>query len=54
MPRKICGSARRSRRRKDGVPRELGTRRMVCLGNFVAQQGLSAGKMVRLGNFVAQ
>ena len=43
-PRKLCGSIRWSRLRKDGVPRKLcgsvrssGTRKMVRLGNFVAQ-----------------
>ena len=45
VPRKLCGSLRWSRHRKDGVPRKLcgsvrwsiGTGKMVCLGNFVAQ-----------------
>ena len=34
----------------------LGTGKMVCLGNFVAQYkgGLGTGKMVCLGNFVFQ
>ena len=46
VPRKLCGSVRWSRHRKDGVPRKLcgsarwsglGTGKMACLGNFVAQ-----------------
>ena len=45
VPRNFCGSLRWSRHRKDGAPRKLcgsvkgglGTRKMVCLRNFVAQ-----------------
>ena len=49
MPKKLCGSVRWSRHRwprhrKDGVPKKLcgsngglGTGKVVCLRNFVAQ-----------------
>ena len=44
MPKKFCGSKRCSRDRNDGAPKKLvsqqgglGTGKMVCLRNFVAQ-----------------
>ena len=44
VPKKLCGSVRWSRHRNDGAPKKLvaqygglGTGKMVCLRNFVAQ-----------------
>ena len=55
MPKKLCGSVRWSRHRKDGVPKKLWHRKVgVPLKLCVEQGGLGTGKMVCLRNFVAQ